>query len=141
VETPNKLLNLTAYRQVSKTLGAVEVLRAVKIIGLTFAGLAAVSYAATFAYRTHSGELAFTSKFRTIDLGSPIEEAIAELGPPFEITDEFRLGQRAGFENAYLRAADSNSEKYYIWSCCVDMTYTLGVDSRGVIVVAEYGGT
>jgi hypothetical protein len=94
-----------------------------------------------FLFRVISGEFQFTQKFRDIELGSPVSDAVTKLGPPTEISDEFRLGQKQGFEDAYLRAENSNSETFYIWSCCIDMTYTLGVDSKGNVVLAEYGGT
>jgi hypothetical protein len=88
-----------------------------------------------------TGEFQFTWKFTDIELGTPVADAVAKLGPPAEITDEFRLGQKEGYEDAYHRAENSNAETFYIWTRSVDMTHTLGVDSNGNVVLAEYGGT
>ncbi|MEX2308217.1 MAG: hypothetical protein WD738_11520 [Pirellulales bacterium] len=112
-----------------------------KKVAITIGLLLAFACGLALLFRVGSGEFQFTRKFKSIELGSPVSDAVAKLGPPTEVTDQFHLGQRTGFEDAYRRAERSNSESFYIWSCCVDMTYTLGVDSNGTVVLAEYGGT
>ena len=93
------------------------------------------------AFRVETGAYEFTSKFKTIKRGTPIEDALELLGDPTDISDDFYLGQKEGYEDSYQRAHESHAIKFYVWRCCLDMTYTLGVNKEGSIVVTEYGGT
>ena len=117
---------------------ALKILRSFLIGGI---GIFAVIFTIAFAVHYSSGAYEFTSKFEEIKLGSPISKAVLLLGEPQEITNEFRLGQLQGYEEAYKKAKQSGAVSYYIWSCCIDKTYTIGVNTNKNIVVAEYGGT
>ena len=117
---------------------ALKILRSFIIGGI---GIFAVIYTIAFAIHYSSGAYEFTSKFEEIELGSPISKALSLLGEPQAVTNEFRLGQLQGYEEAYERAKQSGAVSYYIWSCCIDRTYTIGVDTNKNIVVAEHGGT
>ena len=103
--------------------------------------IAPVCLAVAYSIRHQSGELAFTAKVQELSLGQPVDTAVRRLGPPHEIAASFRLGQQSGFEDAYQRAAESTAVQYYTWQCCIDMTYTIGVDGEQRMVVIEYGGT
>lgn len=118
--------------------------RSIKIVRrliISLAVLFILLYGLSFTLSVTSGQHEFTSKFKSIKLETPINNAVRLLGEPTEITTVFRLGQREGYEQSYFRAENSGSAKYYIWSCCIDMTYTLGINTKGKIVLAEYGGT
>ena len=117
---------------------SLKILTSFSVIGI---GVFAIIYAISFALHYSSGAYEFTRKFEQIKIGAPISGAILQLGEPLEITNEFRLGQRQGYEDVYKRAKLSSATNYYIWSCCIDKIYTLGVDSNNNIVVAEHGGT
>ena len=79
--------------------------------------------------------------FDSIEIGSQITSAIEILGSPTTISREFRLSQRIGYEDAFTRANNSPSVEFYIWECCIDHTFTLGVDSEGKVTISEHGGT
>ena len=117
---------------------ALKILRSFIIAGI---GLFAVIYSIAFAIHYSSGAYEFTSKFEQIEIGSSLSEALLLLGEPQAVTNKFRLGQLHGYEEAYKRAKESSAVSYYIWSCCIDKTYTLGADVNNNIVVAEHGST
>ncbi len=60
---------------------------------------------------------------------------------PYSTNPEFTLGQVAGFEKEYERAARSNGVIFYTWVTDIDMFYCVGFDKEGKLVVKGKGGT
>lgn len=71
----------------------------------------------------------------------PEARVIELLGNPDERSARFFLGQRAGFEAAYQRAAASNAVYFLVWRREVDLVYSVGINSDGRVAVVEAGGT
>jgi hypothetical protein len=100
-------------------------------------GLAAVAHCVA----TSSADRRFRSTFREVEVGMPEARVVELLGNPDERSAQFFLGQRAGFEAAYQRAAASNAVYFLVWRREVDLVYSVGIDSDGRVTVAEVGGT
>lgn len=83
----------------------------------------------------------FQAAFKKIQAGMSEAEVVAGLGTPDEKSAQFRLGQYAGFEKEYARAADSGSSYYLIWNKGVDVVYTVGFDNAGRVTMKAGGGT
>ncbi len=60
---------------------------------------------------------------------------------PDDISTEFRLGQRIGFESTYEAAASSGASQWLIWQRDLDLTFAIGLDSSDRVVFSAVGGT
>ena len=53
----------------------------------------------------------------------------------------FQPGQEGGFEDAYRRALHSGSEEFLSWYRGMDCVFTVGIDKRSKVTLAEWGCT
>jgi hypothetical protein len=83
----------------------------------------------------------FHAAFSTVERGMLEAQVVAVLGPSDERTSEFRLGQYAGFEDEYARAARSGSSYYLLWNKGIDVVYAVGIDEDGRVTMKAVGGT
>lgn len=114
---------------------------AIRIAVLVPLVLAVVLVTAFYSYRMMTGEYFYTNKFGEVEVGAHISTAIEIMGPATEISARFRLAQPSGYVDAHERARLSGAHRYYIWDCCGDRTYTIGVDASDTIIIKEMGGT
>jgi hypothetical protein len=99
--------------------------------------LAALVSQGTLVHR----RLAFNRGYTSVKPGMAEVEVTRRLGEPNEKTQEFRLGQRRGFERQYQAAASSGSHHYLLWHKFVDVTYAVGIDDQGRATMKAAGGT
>jgi hypothetical protein len=83
----------------------------------------------------------FRKSFQNVEVGMAESQVLELLGRPDERSKEFFLGQRAGFEGAYQRAAATKSLYFLVWRRELDVVYSVGIDPNGRVAVAEAGGT
>ncbi len=83
----------------------------------------------------------FGRDFEQVTIGMEREDVEERLGSPDSSDNDFHLGQKDGFEDAYERAAQSGATYYLFWHKWVDTTFTIGFDANDKVVVAESGGT
>jgi len=102
-------------------------------------GLAAVYIADRFV--TSPADRAFRAQFLQVERGMTEAQVVELLGPSDERSTEFFLGQRSGSEDAYMRAAESNSSYFLVWRRGVDVVYSVGFSAEGKATIAEVGGT
>ncbi len=83
----------------------------------------------------------FKKDFQEVAIGMRRQEVERHLGAPDYTSDEFHLGQREGFEDAYERAAQSEAQYYLSWHRWIDYVFTIGFNESNEAVVVESGGT
>jgi hypothetical protein len=83
----------------------------------------------------------FEKKFKLVQIGAPQASVLSVLGKPDAKENEFRIGQKEGFEDAYARAEASDSVYYLFWFRDIDVVFTVGIDSKGNVSAKECGGT
>jgi hypothetical protein len=83
----------------------------------------------------------FEKKFALVQIGDTEASVLSVLGQPDARENEFRLGQKKGFEEAYARANASDSAYYLLWFRGADVVFTFGIDDKGKVSVKESGGT
>jgi hypothetical protein len=83
----------------------------------------------------------FNKKFDLVQMGDSESRVISILGKPDSKENEFRIGQKKGFEEAYSRAAVSNSKYYLMWSKGFDVVFTVGINNNGQVCIKKSGGT
>lgn len=83
----------------------------------------------------------FHSSFKRVQTGMSEAQVVADLGAADERAAEFRLGQYAGFEKDYARAAESGSNYYLLWNKGIDVVYAVGFDKDGRVTMKAVGGT
>jgi hypothetical protein len=83
----------------------------------------------------------FHANFDAIPIGAPETEVISKLGPPDYTGPEFHLSQLAGYQQRYDEAARSGSVRYHSWHREIDVTCTVGIDSKGRVACKACGGT
>ena len=83
----------------------------------------------------------FLRAFQDVEVGMAESQVFELLGKADEQSKEFFLGQRAGFEKAYQRAAASKSVYFLVWRRGLDVVYSVGIDPSGRVALAEAGGT
>lgn len=90
---------------------------------------------------TSSEDKEFRVRYEEIEIGMPRSMVVSLLGAPDEHSSEFYLGQRAGFEEAYKRAAESGAINYLMWRRGINLVYAIGFNEAGNAAVMEAGGT
>jgi hypothetical protein len=83
----------------------------------------------------------FGEKFALVQIGDSENRVLSLLGSPDSKEKKFRIGQREGFEEAYARAAASDSKYYLLWFRGFDVVFTVGFNDKGQVTVKESGGT
>jgi hypothetical protein len=83
----------------------------------------------------------FNKNFDLVQMGDSESKVISILGKPDSKENEFRIGQKEGFEEAYSRAAGSNSKYYLLWFKGFDIVFTVGINNKGQVSIKESGGT
>jgi len=83
----------------------------------------------------------FDKKFGLVEIGDPETKVLSVLGQPDAKENEFRIGQKEGFETAYARAEASDSAYYLLWYKGIDVVFTVGINSKGQVSAKESGGT
>ena len=83
----------------------------------------------------------FLKAFQDVEVGMAESQVLELLGKPDQRSKQFFLGQRAGFEEAYHRAAASKSVHFLVWRRGLDVVYSVGIDTSGRVALAEAGGT
>src|SRR5262245_28844340 len=86
------------------------------------------------------GDRDFARKFRVVRNGMTQAEVASLLGRPESTGREFRLSQVEGYEEAYAEAARSGAQDYWFWHRELDVTYAVGFDDSGRVVIAKSGG-
>lgn len=119
-------------------IGLILVAVLAALILLVYVGIPVFLFALDPSYRALIG---FQRDFEQVTLGMEREDVEGRLGPPDDSGDDFHLGQRETYEDAYERAAQSGATYYLTWYRWVDMTFTIGFDANDKVVVAESGGT
>jgi hypothetical protein len=90
---------------------------------------------------TVSEDKDFHTRFEGIEIGMEDSLVLSLLGTPDDRSSEFYLGQKEGFEEAYMRAAESGAIKYVMWHRGSDVVYAIGFNKEGNTAVLETGGT
>jgi hypothetical protein len=90
---------------------------------------------------TVSEDKDFHARFEGIEIGMPESLVLSLLGSPDDHSSEFYLGQKEGFEEAYMRAAASGAINYVMWHRGIDLVYAIGFNKEGNAAVVESGGT
>ena len=85
--------------------------------------------------------ITFNWNYDSISIGDSKEHVIDHLGAPDDKSEDFRLGQRQGFEVEYQRAAKSNSSYYLMWYKGIDVVYCVGFSENNRVTVKGVGGT
>jgi hypothetical protein len=83
----------------------------------------------------------FEKQFKLIQIGDPEVLVLSVLGKPDAKESQFRIGQKQGFEDAYAKAAVSDSVYYLLWFRGIDVVFTVGINNKGKVSVKEFGGT
>jgi len=84
---------------------------------------------------------AFHARFERVVVGHTEQQVFAALGPPDHVAERFRLGQRGGFEAEYEAARVSGATRFLVWRRGIDVSFVVGLDPGGRVVVKAVGGT
>ena len=112
------------------------------IAWLALAGVAAFGcYFVLGHLVTSPSERAFSRRFHSLQNGMKESEVVAILGPPYERSGVFRLGQPHGYEKEYSAAARSGCKYYLLWRQELDLVYAVGFDENERVCYSAVGGT
>jgi len=92
-------------------------------------------------YVQTSGGAKFLLNFNRIAAGDTKERVIALLGNSDTMEEQFRLGQKIGYEAEYVKAKNSDSKYFLFWNKGIDIVYAVGFDKNNKVTIKAHGGT